>query len=127
MGMTERDLDDVKAIFAETSLQMLALTYAISMLHIIFDWLAFKNDVGFFKSRSDYSGISGRSILSSFVCSFVILLYLLDNEYTSRIVLGSVLVSTAIEGWKVSRVLRPTIEWHFLMPSVPCPSPPVAC
>ena len=27
--------------------------------HLFFDYLAFKNDVGFFKNRKDYTGISG--------------------------------------------------------------------
>ena len=67
------------------------------MLWLTCWYTKFKNDVGFFKSRSDYSGISGRSILSSFVCSFIIMLYLLDSEYTSRIVLGSVVVGCVIE------------------------------
>ena len=34
-------------------------------------------------------------------CSLVIYLYLMDNEYTSNIILGSVGVSTIIELWKV--------------------------
>ena len=114
--MDERDFDDVKYIFSEASLYMLGLTYAISILHMIFDYLAFKNDVGFFKNREDYTGISGRSILSNFVCSVIILLYLLDNEFTSWLIVGSMMVSTAIEGWKVNRVLRPRLVWKYLLP-----------
>ena len=54
-------------IFSEASLYMLLLTNVISLFHIVFDYLAFKNDVGFYRNRNDYTGISGRSILSSFV------------------------------------------------------------
>ena len=74
MGFSERDMDDVKQLITETSLRMLALTYVISFAHLFFDYLAFKNDVGFFKNRKDYTGISGRSLLSNFVCSLVIVL-----------------------------------------------------
>lgn len=115
-GMTDRDFDDVKYIFSEASLYMLGLTYVISILHMVFDYLAFKNDVGFYKNRKDYTGISGRSILSNFVCSAIILLYLLDNDYTSWLIVGSMIVSTAIEGWKVNRVLRPRLAWYALLP-----------
>ena len=45
MGLTERDLDDVKNMFGSMSLYVLGLTYIISMLHMVFDFLAFKNDV----------------------------------------------------------------------------------
>lgn len=48
-GMTERDLDDVKHMFSDMSIKVLGLTYVISMLHMLFDVLAFKNDIGFFK------------------------------------------------------------------------------
>ena len=48
-GMTERDLDDVKHMFSDMSIKILGLTYIISMLHMLFDVLAFKNDIGFFK------------------------------------------------------------------------------
>lgn len=48
-----------------------ASTQVISMMHMVFDYLAFKNDVGFFRARKDYTGISGRTLLSSFVCSVV--------------------------------------------------------
>jgi hypothetical protein len=116
MGFSERDMDDVKQLITETSLRMLALTYVISFAHLFFDYLAFKNDVGFFKNRKDYTGISGRSLLSNFVCSLVIVLYLMDNEFTSRIVLGSVVVSTFIEGWKVFKVMKPTCIWAWGLP-----------
>ena len=55
---------------------------------------------------------AGRSILSSFVCSSIILLFLLDNDYTSWLIVGSLAVSTAIEGWKVNRVLKPKLVWY---------------
>ena len=41
MELTQTDIDDVKEIFSEMSLRVLALTYAISM-HMLFDFLASK-------------------------------------------------------------------------------------
>ena len=75
----------------------LTLISRLLSLHVLVndDWWrrtmqhqAFKTDVGFFKNRNDYTGISGRSILSSFVCSAIILLFLLDNDYTSWLIVG---------------------------------------
>ncbi len=37
-----QDIDDVKAMFTHSSITVLALTYAVTMLHVLFDFLAFK-------------------------------------------------------------------------------------
>ena len=66
-----RDMDDVKRMFSDMSIKVLGLTYVISMLHMLFDFLAFKNDIGFFKSRKDFTGLSTRSLATSCCCSFV--------------------------------------------------------
>ena len=86
VGLAERDLDDVKEMLSQSSLRVLALTYAVVALHVIFDFLAFKEDIGFFLGRESYVGLSSRSLIASFVCFLVQFLYLLDNEHTSRIV-----------------------------------------
>ena len=90
VGFAERDLDDVKELLSQSSLKVLALTYAVVALHVLFDFLAFKEDIGFFLGRENYVGLSSRSLIASFVCFLVQFLYLLDNEYTSRIVPVSV-------------------------------------
>ncbi len=37
-----KDIDDVKAMFTKTSLTYLILTYVVTLLHVLFDFLAFK-------------------------------------------------------------------------------------
>ena len=37
-------------------------------------------------------------------------------RYTSWMIVGSVFVSTIIEGWKVYRVLRPKLVFQYLLP-----------
>ena len=37
-------------MFSEMSIKVLGLTYLISMLHVVFDFLAFKNDISFYKN-----------------------------------------------------------------------------
>ena len=111
MGLSGHDLDDVKEFLGKQRLWVLGVTYAISMLHMFFDFLAFKNDIGFYRGRTNFIGISSRSITSKFICSLVIYLYLMDNEYTSNLILGSVGVSTLIELWKVKQVLQIRVVW----------------
>ena len=48
--LTLQDIDDVKAMFTHSSVTLLALTYSVSMLHVIFDFLAFKVRAAIFSS-----------------------------------------------------------------------------
>ena len=109
-GFSERDTDDVKAVFGNRSLKMLALTYAISILHVIFDFLAFRSDIGFWKGRTDLAGLSRRAVVGNWICSLIIFLYLLDNEATSVIILFSVGSSVVVDAWKVSKVVEVSLE-----------------
>jgi hypothetical protein len=68
----------------------------------VFDFLAFKNDIVFWKSRKSLEGLSVRSILISFGCQVIIFLYLADND-TSWMILLSAGVSVLIEGWKITK------------------------
>jgi hypothetical protein len=82
------ETDEVKRIFLEGNPYLLALTMVVSMLHSVFDFLAFKNDIGFWKENKSMEGLSARSIVINAFCQAVIFLYLLDNE-TSMVVLFS--------------------------------------
>jgi hypothetical protein len=79
---------------------------------MIFDFLAFKNDIGFFKGRSNFVGISSRAVTSSYVCSLIIFMYLMDNENVSTLILVSVGGGTLVELWKVQRVLQVGVVWR---------------
>ena len=54
----------------------------MSLLHSVFDFLAFKNDVAFWKDNRSMEGLSARSVLVNAFCQLIILLYLFDNEST---------------------------------------------
>uniref|UniRef100_A0A2K5PUF5 Lipid scramblase CLPTM1L n=1 Tax=Cebus imitator TaxID=2715852 RepID=A0A2K5PUF5_CEBIM len=48
-GFSEKDADEVKGIFVDTNLYFLALTFSVGAFHLRFDFLAFKNDISFWK------------------------------------------------------------------------------
>ena len=104
-GFEDSDLDEIKELFSDRRLHIFLLTNVIGVVHGWLAYLAFKNDVGFFRSRTNYAGLSSRTMISNFVCSLIIFLFLLDSDYASRLVVGTVGVETAIELWKVVRVL----------------------
>lgn len=104
-GMTESDLDELKELFTGTDWKWLALTFAVSILHSWFAFLAFKNDIGFWKKKSNLEGLSVRTQWSSFVCQLVIFLNLADTGQASTIILCEMGISVLIEGWKVNKFL----------------------
>jgi len=104
--------DEIKRIFLEGNPYLLAVTMVVSMFHTVFDFLAFKNDVTFWKENKSMEGLSARSIMINAVCQLVIFLYLLDNE-TSMVVLFSSGVGCAIEFWKVTKAFDVSIQNTF--------------
>uniref|UniRef100_A0A8C9FJW5 Lipid scramblase CLPTM1L n=1 Tax=Pavo cristatus TaxID=9049 RepID=A0A8C9FJW5_PAVCR len=58
LGFSEKDADEVKGIFVDTNLYFLALTFFVAAFHLLFDFLAFKNDISFWKKKSSMIGMS---------------------------------------------------------------------
>ena len=106
MGLSEEDTDEMKEMISSTNIKWWILTTLVSLLHGLFSYLAFSNDVGFWRGKTSLEGLSIRSFFSSFVCQVIIFLKLLDSPSVSRIILLEVGVSVLVEGWKVSKIAR---------------------
>lgn len=109
LGMVEGEKDEVKRMLFETNPYLLALTLIVSLLHTIFDFLAFKNDITFWKNRKSIEGLSVRTIFLNVFFQVVIFLYLLDND-TSWIILISSGVGLLIEAWKITKALDVSVQ-----------------
>uniref|UniRef100_A0A9J8D2Z0 Lipid scramblase CLPTM1L n=1 Tax=Cyprinus carpio carpio TaxID=630221 RepID=A0A9J8D2Z0_CYPCA len=59
-GFTEKDADEIKGIFVDTNLYFLALTFFVAAFHLLFDFLAFKNDISFWKHKKSMVGMSSK-------------------------------------------------------------------
>nr|CAB3231742.1 cleft lip and palate transmembrane protein 1-like protein [Phallusia mammillata] len=117
LGFTEKDLDDIKGIFTGTNLFFLGLTFLVSVFHIIFDFLAFKNDISYWKKRETMTGLSFHTVVYRSVSTIIIFLYLLDQQ-TSLLVLIPAGISSIIELWKVKKALKVKFHWTGLRPSL---------
>jgi len=51
-----------------------------STLHLLFEFLTFKNDVEFWKGNTDLTGLSVRALFMDFFSQTIILLYLIEKE-----------------------------------------------
>ncbi|GAB9469847.1 Cleft lip and palate transmembrane protein 1 [Globisporangium polare] len=102
---TKKDTDKMKAMFIETNPYLLGITVCVSMLHSLFDFLAFKNDVSFWRNQKSLAGLSLRTIVLNTFFQLVIFLYLMDND-TSWMILMSSLISLLIEVWKIKKAIK---------------------
>uniref|UniRef100_A0A672RU41 CLPTM1 regulator of GABA type A receptor forward trafficking n=1 Tax=Sinocyclocheilus grahami TaxID=75366 RepID=A0A672RU41_SINGR len=101
---SDEDQDSVKVALLETNPYLLGLTIVVSIVHSIFEFLAFKNDIQFWNSRQSLEGLSVRSIIFGVFQSLVVLLYILDNE-TNFVVQVSVFIGLLIDFWKITKVM----------------------
>ncbi|CAI5736339.1 unnamed protein product [Hyaloperonospora brassicae] len=101
---SRRDTDNMKSMFMDTNPYLLAVTMIVSLLHSLFDFLAFKNDVSFWKNQKSLAGLSLRSIGLSTFFQLVIFLYLMDND-TSWLILVQSGIGLIIEAWKIKKAL----------------------
>jgi hypothetical protein len=117
------EFEEFKRILLDSNVYLLGTTAVVSVFHMIFEMLAFKNDVGHWRKKKDNVGVSVRTILANVVMQSIIFLYLLDNnENTSWMILFSQGMGIAIEAWKITKTvnvrIRPTAPGSVLPYSV---------
>ena len=71
--MGDNDSDEIKRVLTEGNPIFLALTFCVSLLHSVFDLLAFKNDIGFWRNKKSVEGLSVRSVLINCFCQVITL------------------------------------------------------
>lgn len=104
---TGAELEEFKRILVETNIFLLGTTFIVSILHTIFETLAFKNDISHWRNKKDNVGISVRTILANAFMQAVIFLYLLDNsDGTSWMILAGQGFGIILEIWKVTRMVN---------------------
>ncbi|XP_077224936.1 uncharacterized protein LOC143858181 [Tasmannia lanceolata] len=108
-SMIEGEADELKRVFLEGNPYLLMITVAVSLLHSIFDFLAFKNDIQFWNKNKSMEGLSARSVVVSFICQLIVFLYLLDND-TSWMILASSGIGVCIEFWKIGKAMHIEID-----------------
>ncbi|KAI9783723.1 MAG: hypothetical protein M1816_001204 [Peltula sp. TS41687] len=100
------ELEEVKRILIDTNIWLLTTTGIVSVLHTIFEMLAFKNDISHWKNKKDNVGISVRTIIGNIVMQTIILLYLMDNkEGTSWVILAGQGFGILLEAWKITKIV----------------------
>lgn len=105
----DEDQDSLKQAILDTNPYLLGMTVVVSLLHTVFEFLAFKNDIQFWRNRKSLEGLSVRSVLFNVFTSLIVLLYILDNE-TNFVVRVSVGIGLLIELWKIPKCMDVGID-----------------
>ncbi|VDC07280.1 unnamed protein product [Peniophora sp. CBMAI 1063] len=105
-GASGAELDEIKRVLLETNPWYLGLTGLVSVLHVVFEMLAFTSDVSHWKNKQELVGVSVRSIIINVITQIIVLLYLVDNnEETSWMILMSSGMGVLIEAWKITKAV----------------------
>eukprot|EP01114_Cavostelium_apophysatum_P019265 TRINITY_DN6158_c0_g1_i3.p1 TRINITY_DN6158_c0_g1~~TRINITY_DN6158_c0_g1_i3.p1 ORF type:complete len:586 (+),score=148.64 TRINITY_DN6158_c0_g1_i3:36-1760(+) len=115
-AQSEGESDEFKRMILETNPYLLALTAVVTLLHSVFDFLAFKNDIHFWKNKKNLEGMSVRTLFLNLICQIIIFLYLLDDGETSWMIIISCGVGLAIEFWKLKKAVIIELDWSKSFP-----------
>jgi hypothetical protein len=107
--MGDSDIDSMKSMILDNDAWLVWLTLGISLLHVVFDMLAFKNDISFWRNRKGFDGVSLRTLCLSCVFQLVIILYLADND-TVWLVIATSSLGLLIDVWKITRAITVTVR-----------------
>lgn len=58
------ELDEVKRMLIETNPILLVTTFLVTILHTVFEFLAFSSDVSHWRKKKELVGVSVRTILT---------------------------------------------------------------
>lgn len=130
------EFEEFKKILLDTNIYLLSTTAVVSVLHMIFEMLAFKSDIvshcrvlvqyttnhifqSHWRHKKDNVGISVRTILANVFMQTIIFLYLLDNnENTSWMIMFGQGMGILLEAWKITKTvdvrIRPAPQGSWL-------------
>ncbi|KAJ1607466.1 putative transporter [Cryptosporidium canis] len=116
LGQSQKDIMMIKRILVETNKYYLAFSLVFFILHSSFQMLAFKNDISFWNNNESMYGLSGLSILASFISELIIGLYLFDSNETSWILLIEIFIGIAISAWKLwkTKIFKFNTKFPFI-------------
>jgi Cleft lip and palate transmembrane protein 1 (CLPTM1) len=127
LGFEQSDIDDVKRLIADTNVTLLTITLLACALHMLFEFLTFRNEVSFWRQNKDLTGLSVRSLFLDMICQTILLLYLIESESSLLMTVPSSF-GCAVALWKCQRATGlqlvrvrsssspPTIAWWNWLP-----------
>ncbi len=89
-------------MISDTSVHFLSITVFASLLHLLFEFLAFQSDIQFWHNNKSLAGLSTRTLVTDLVSQFIVFLYLVENE-ASMLVIVPAFFAIGVQIWKVGK------------------------
>ncbi|EGR29863.1 hypothetical protein IMG5_147060 [Ichthyophthirius multifiliis] len=102
----DSSIDQIKEMLIETNPYYLSLTFTVSLLHSVFQFLAIKNDISYWNNLQEFQGLSLRSLYTGLIFEIIVFLYLHDSENTSYVILISSGIEIIVTIWKIVKQLN---------------------
>jgi Cleft lip and palate transmembrane protein 1 (CLPTM1) len=102
LGFEQSDIDDMRRLIADTNITLLFVTLIASGLHLLFEFLTFKNEVSFWRANKDLTGLSVRSLFLDMIGQVVILFFLVEKDSSLLMIIPSA-CGCLIALWKCQR------------------------
>ena len=102
LGFEQSDIDDLRRLIADTNVTLLGITILASVLHLLFEFLTFKNEVSFWSNNTDLTGLSVRSLFLDMIGQIIIVLYLIEKDSSLLMIVPSS-IGCLIAAWKCQR------------------------
>ncbi|KAL9578875.1 MAG: hypothetical protein Q9203_006933 [Teloschistes exilis] len=100
------EFEEFKRVLIDTNIYLLSTTAIVTVLHMVFEGLAFKSDISHWRNKKDNVGISFRTILANVLMQTIIFLYLMDNsDGTSWMILFGQGIGILLEAWKITKTV----------------------
>ncbi|CAJ1429423.1 unnamed protein product [Effrenium voratum] len=118
LGEDAEEMLQMRDLFANTNSYLLITTFVVSVLHMIFEYLALKHDVMFWQKTDAETlkrYVSLRAICGEVVCNVVLWAYLYDQD-TGWLVLILMLGQIAVDCWKLTRVVEVKLQTGGAVP-----------
>jgi hypothetical protein len=107
LRLSANDIDKFRLMLVDARPWLLLTTLVASILHILFEWLAFKEDVAHWRRLDNTAGVSKISVMLEAASRCIAVVFLWERRKdTSILFIGSAVLSAAVELWKVQRVMR---------------------
>ncbi len=105
LKVNEYDMDSFKMLITGSSTLKLGVVYLVSLLHFVFEYLSIKSDLSFWKSRTNFNGLSESSISMNVVMGGISALYVIEQQ-EGNLALYFILIKMAMNLWKIWKMRR---------------------
>ncbi|KAI8640032.1 cleft lip and palate transmembrane protein 1-domain-containing protein [Parasitella parasitica] len=89
---------------------MFTITLITCLMHVVFEFLAFKNDIWFYKAKTNRIGISVTSMMIHIAIQVILFTYMMD--FSNNAIRGCMqLIHLCVDVWKLNHVWLHEYEW----------------